>query len=371
MSKRDPYDVLGVPRDASQDEIKSAYRRLARRYHPDVNPNDPSSEENFKEIGEAYSILSDADKRARFDQFGLTDDAPQDPFFGGAGGIADLFDMFFGGMQQQQGRGRGSARNGEDLRADVEISLEEVITGAHRDISLRRMTQCDECSGTGAEKGTQPEQCPTCHGQGAVSQVRQTMIGTVRTSTTCPTCMGQGSTIKSKCAKCGGRGLVSENARVSVTIPPGVENGATMHLPGQGNDGTSGGRPGDLYVVIEVEENRKFQRQGQTLFTTLDLTFAQAALGDSVEIQAVDAVVNLDIPAGTQPGERMSVRGAGLPPLHGGRRGDLVIAVTVQVPRKINEAQASLIKELAEVSGEPIPKGEPGGLLSGLFKKKK
>ncbi len=367
MSKRDPYDVLGVPRDASQDEIKSAYRRLARRYHPDVNPNDPSAEENFKEIGEANSVLSDPDRRARFDQYGTTDDAPQDFFAGG--GISDLFDMFFGGGGQQ--RQRGSGRNGEDLRADVELNLQEVILGAHRELTLQRMAQCDVCNGTGAEPGTTPETCPTCAGQGVVGQVRQTMIGTVRTTVTCPTCRGVGSQIKTPCEKCHGRGLVAEAARISVAIPPGVENGATMHMPGQGNDGTGGGRPGDLYVVLEVKEDKRFQRQGQTLFTTLDLTFAQASLGDSLEFQGVDSVLHLDVPAGTQPGERMAIKGVALPPLHGGRRGDLIVALNVKIPRKVNEAQAALIKELAEVSGEPIPKGEPGGLLSGLFKKKK
>ena len=233
------------------------------------------------------------------------------------------------------------------------------------------MAQCGECNGSGAEPGTSPESCNTCGGQGVVGQVRQTMIGTVRTTTTCPTCRGAGTLIKSHCSKCRGRGLVAEAARISVPIPPGVENGATMHMPGQGNDGTGGGRPGDLFVVIEVADDRRFKRQGQTLFTTLDLTFAQAALGDSVELEGVDAVLKMDIPAGTQPGDHMGVKGAGLPPLHGGRRGDLIVAINVKVPQKINEAQAALIRELAEVSGEAVPKGEPGGLLQGLFKKKK
>ncbi len=367
MSKRDPYDVLGVPKDASPDEIKSAYRRLARRYHPDVNPNDPSAEENFKEIGEAYSVLSDPERRARFDQFGSADEVPQDFF--ASGGISDLFDMFFGGGQQ--GRQQGSGRNGEDLRADVRLTLKEVIAGAHRELTLQRMAQCDVCIGSGAEPGTAPETCPTCGGQGVVGQVRQTMIGTVRTTTTCPTCRGAGSLIKDPCKKCRGRGLIAETARVNVTIPQGVEHGATMHMPGQGNDGTGGGRPGDLYVVLEVEEDRRFQRQGITLFTKLDLTFAQAALGDALELEGVDQAYNLDIPAGTQPGERIAVKGAGLPPLHGGRRGDIIVNINVKVPRKVNEAQAALIKELAEVSGEPMPKGEPGGILGGLFKKKK
>lgn len=368
MAKMDPYDVLGVPRDASQDEIKSAYRRLARRYHPDVNPNDPEAEEKFKEIGEANSILSDPDRRARYDQYGTTDEQMSDPF--GGGGIGDIFDLFFGaGMGQS--RGRSNVRQGEDLRAEVELTLKEVIVGAHRDLDLQRMGQCDRCGGNGAEPPSTPERCPTCQGQGVVGQVRQTIIGSVRTTTTCGTCMGQGVVIKQPCTKCKGRGLVGEHARVSISIPPGVEHGATMHVPGQGNDGVGGARPGDLYVYLEVKDDRRFQRQGQTLFTTVDLTFAQAALGDSITIQGVDDDVELTVPAGVQPGERVSVRGAGLPPLHGGRRGDLIVGLNVVIPKKLNEAQASLIKELAEVSGETVPKGEPGGLLGGLFKKKK
>ncbi|MBI3721354.1 MAG: J domain-containing protein, partial [Fimbriimonas ginsengisoli] len=262
MSKRDPYEVLGVPKDASADEVKSAYRRLARRYHPDVNPNDPSAEEKFKEIGEAYSVLSDPAKRSRLDQFGIADDAEGGPFFE-AGGIADLFDMFFGGGAPRERAGRGGARNGDDVRTDIELTLKEVIYGTHRDLTLQRMAQCEACGGTGSEKGAAPETCPTCRGQGMVSQVRSTILGNVRTSTTCPTCRGAGVTVREPCVKCHGRGLVPETARVSLTVPPGVENGATMHLPGQGNDGVAGGRPGDLFVVLEVKTDRRFQRQGQ------------------------------------------------------------------------------------------------------------
>jgi molecular chaperone DnaJ len=368
MPTRDPYDVLGVPRDASQDEIKSSYRRLARRYHPDVNPGDPESEEKFKEIGEAYSILSDPEKRARFDQFGTVDDQ----FAGNInfqGGFGDIFEMFFGSGGQTQSR--GGARNGEDLRGDVSINLQEVLSGAHRDITVNRLTTCEDCNGTGAEKGTSPEVCANCKGQGVIGQIRQTILGQMRTSMTCPTCQGAGKTIKSPCPKCHGRGLNQEKARVAITIPPGVDHGATMHIPGQGNEGVGGGRPGDLYVVIEVDEDKRFQRHGQTLYTTLDLTFAQASLGDEVAVPGVDAPVELVIPAGIQPGERLSVKGAGLPPLHGGKRGDLIVGVTVKVPTKLTEAQVALIKEFAEVSGESIPKGESQGILGGFFKKKK
>jgi molecular chaperone DnaJ len=371
MAKRDPYEVLGVARGASADEIKSAYRRLARRYHPDVNPNDPEAEEKFKEVGEAYSIISDPDKRARYDQFGTTDDMPSDPF-GGMGGMSDLFDMFFGGMGQQQGGRRRQGRDGQDIQTQVELTLKDVITGVDRSVQIDRDTECKSCHGTGAEGGKQPETCPTCKGQGAVSAVRNTFIGQVRTSTTCPTCSGQGTIVKDPCHTCRGVGLTSERETVNLKIPPGVDDGATMHLPGQGGEGTGAGRPGDLYVVLRVAADKRFERRGQTLFTGIDLTFAQASLGDELEIEGVDDTLPLRIESGTQPGTQIVLKGAGMPPLHGGRRGDLVVEARVKIPTKLNEAQVKLIKELAEVSGEAVPKGvDKSGFLGGLFSKKK
>jgi molecular chaperone DnaJ len=373
MAQSDPYDVLGVSRTASADEIKSAYRRLARRYHPDVNPGDNEAEEKFKEIGAAYSVLSDPDRRARFDQFGTVDDQPQDPFFnagGGMAGFSDLFDMFFGAAAGGQGRRRGFARDGEDIQASITMSLQEVLTGLHKEIQIGRMEECDACGGTGSEGGGPPETCPTCKGQGIISQIKNTFIGQVRTSSTCPTCHGAGAVVKNPCNKCKGRAVLPAEAKVMLNVPPGVESGQTMHVPGQGSDGVAGGRPGDLYVSIFIEEDKRFQRQGTTLFTALELSFAQAALGDTVEIAGVDEPVTLEIVAGTQPGTQIVSRGTGLPPLHGGRRGDLITTVNVKIPTKLNEAQSKLIKELAEVSGEKVPEGQPG-LLGSLFGKKK
>lgn len=372
MSLRDPYEVLGVSRTAGADEIKSAYRRLARRYHPDVNPGDAEAEEKFKEIGAAYSVLSDPDRRARFDQFGSLDDQPQDPFFGGQGmgGFTDLFDMFFGGAGMAGQRRRGFARDGEDIQASVSLTLADVLTGQHREVSIGRMEECDQCSGTGSEGGAQPEVCETCKGAGVVGQVRNTFIGQVRTQTTCPTCGGAGAVIKNPCHRCKGRGLMQAEAKVMLNIPPGVESGQTMHVPGQGSDGVAGGRPGDLYVSIHVEDDPRFERQGTSLYADLQLSFAQAALGDTVEIAGVDETVTLEIPAGTQPGTRLVSKGAGVPPLHGGRRGDLVVTTTVKVPSKLSEAQAKLIRELAEVSGDKVPEGQKG-ILGSLFGKKK
>jgi molecular chaperone DnaJ len=370
MAMRDPYEVLGVPRDASADEIKSAYRRLARRYHPDVNPGDAEAEEKFKEIGNAYAVLSDPDKRARFDQFGTTDDVPTDPVFGG-GSIADLFEMFLGGAGVGGARRRDLGRDGDDIRTEIAITLQDVIDGVQREITVTRMAQCGECNGTGSEGGAPPETCATCQGAGVLSQVRSTVFGQVRTRTTCPTCGGTGAIIKNACKGCKGRGLVPEAARVMLNVPPGAETGNTMHLPGQGSEGTFGGRPGDLDVVLYVQDDPRFERHGQVLFTVYEATYAQVALGDEVKIPGVDAEYDLEIPAGTQPGTQLGIRQAGLPPLYGGKRGDLIVAINVKVPEKLNETQAALIRELAQAGGEPIPKGQSKGILGGLFGKKK
>ena len=372
MAVKDPYEVLGVQRSATADEIKSAYRRLARRYHPDVNQDDPTAEDKFKEIGAAYSVLSDPEKRARFDQFGTTEDGPQaGDFFNNGGGFGDLFDMFFGGVAGQGGGRRRMGRDGDDLRADVEIELKDVLAGKKVDIEIDRDVECDSCAGKGTEGGTTPETCGTCKGQGVVSTVRSTFIGQVRTQAVCPTCQGEGTLIKNPCKKCNGKRVVEESGTVTVNIPAGVESGSTMQLPGHGNEGTGGGRTGDLYVVIGVKPDSRFERRGQTLFTTLQATFAQAALGDHVEIEGVDGDVSVEVKAGTQPGTPFTVKGAGLPPLHGGRRGDLIVQINVVVPTKVNDAEAKLIRELADLRGERQPQGEgKGGFLGGLFGKK-
>jgi len=367
---KDPYDVLGVPRDSEANEIKSAYRRLARKYHPDVNPNDPTAEEKFKEIGEAYSILSDPEKKNRFDRTGSADENP-DPFFGGSGGFGDIFEMFFGGGGFSSQRQRRQGRDGEDLRADVEITLSEVVTGTHKDIAVRRMAQCSECNGTGSEGGAPPVQCPHCQGSGSITQTRNTFIGTVRTSSPCPHCGGVGSTISSPCSKCRGQGLVREESRVSVTIPPGVEEGSTMHLPGQGSEGTGYGRPGDLYVVLHVKEDARFERDSRNLITRVNITFVQACLGDDIVVPGVDGEYELHVSAGTQPGEVQAIRDGGLPPLHGGKRGDLLVIVQVTVPDRLGTEEIDLLKQFAELRGEPIPDTSSHSIFGNLFGKKK
>jgi molecular chaperone DnaJ len=367
MPSRDPYEVLGVSRSAGADEIKSAYRRLARRYHPDVNPNDPNAEDHFKEVGEAYSILSDPEKKDRFDRFGTVDGPSMQgqEFFGG---FSDLFEAFFGTAQGGGRRSRG--RDGSDIRLDLQLTLLDVLNGTQKDVELERLAECDECHGLGTEGGKAPETCPTCKGQGVIASVRSTFIGQVRTQGPCPTCGGMGTIIKDPCHVCKGNGVVPKTETVHLTVPPGFEDGATMHLPGQGNDGSGGGRPGDLYAVLHVENDSRFERRGQTLFTLMELTFAQAALGDQLEISGIEGPVPVAIPAGTQPGTRIPIKAAGLPPLHGGRRGDLQVQVTVKIPEKVSDAEVKLIKELAELRGERVPQGEKGGIL-GLFGKKR
>lgn len=372
MPTMDPYQVLGVSREAGQDEIKSAYRKLARQYHPDVNPGNPEAEEKFKEIGQAYEVLGDPEKRRRFDQYGTTESQPQDPFFGGGGGFGDLFEMFFGeGAVGGSRRKRSRARDGDDLRADVALSLADVLAPSPRKIKYRRLVRCKVCGGSGAEGGEAPTACPTCHGSGSVGRVQQTILGQVRTSMPCGTCQGTGEVVKNRCTGCSGRGVVPEEAEIEVTIPAGVESDVQMRVAGQGSEGVFGGRNGDLYVFVTVEDDPRFEREGTTLYTALALTFAQAALGDQIEIPTLDGTAEIDVPAGIQPGESIRVKNKGLPPLHGGQRGDLVAGVEISVPKKVSEAQAKLLREFAELGGEPIPKGHKDSLFGNLFKGKK
>ncbi|MBX3119184.1 MAG: molecular chaperone DnaJ [Fimbriimonadaceae bacterium] len=367
---RDPYEVLSVSRDASADEIKSAFRRLAREHHPDVNQGNPESEERFKEIGQAYAVLSDPEKKARYDQFGTAEEIPSGNFQN-FGDFADIFQMFFGNMAGGQSQ-RNVGRDGDDLRADIKLTLQEVITGVTKEVSYRRQAKCGTCGGKGTEGGVEPDVCTNCNGAGMVGRMQQTIFGTVQTSATCPTCRGAGTIIKKPCNVCRGQGLVVEEAKATVDIPAGIESGTRIQIPGKGSDGTGYGMSGGLYVFIEVEEDERFERHGQDVAMRLNLTFSQAAMGDEISVEGIDSDYDVEVPAGTQPGEYLRVQGAGLPPLHGGRRGDLVLVTNIAVPEKLTEGQIEQIKKLAEAFGEPIPKGSSGGgLLGGLFKKKR
>lgn len=369
---KDLYEILGVSRTATADEIKSAYRKLARQYHPDVNPNNPEAQEKFKEIASAYSVLSDTDKRANYDRYGTTEDMPQD-FYGGAqsGNIGDIFDMFFGGMGgNARGGRRGRGIDGDDLEASISLSLEDVIKGREAEIKVRRMGVCGSCNGSGAEGDSKPETCVQCAGEGVVHRIANSFLGQVRTSVPCNRCGGRGQVISNPCKTCNGRRLAANQSTISVKIPPGVESGATMQLTGQGNDGLDGGRPGDVYVRIFVTQDPRFEREGQQLYTAAEVTFAQATLGDELIIEGVDQEHPLKLPAGTQPGELLTIRGAGLPPLHGGKRGDLHVQVRIHVPKKLNDAQRQALLDFAEASGQTVNRGGDGGGLFGMFKKK-
>lgn len=362
----DPYSVLGVSRDATPDEIKSAYRRLARQYHPDVNPGDAEAEERFKEIGQAYAVLSDEDRRAQYDRYGTVEEMPNG--FGFEGSFTDLFDAFFGGMGGPASRSRGL--NGQDLTSELSLTLLDVLRGGEFTVRYRRPARCSACDGSGAAPGSGAEECTTCGGQGVVSRVQNTILGQVRTSATCSACRGEGTIIREKCPTCRGGRLVEEEASVVAKVPKGVDDGATLRIAAKGGDGLAGGRSGDLYVVLRVEPDSRFERHGTDLLAHVGITFAQAALGVEIEVDGLDDVASLDIPPGTQPGTRFRIRGRGLPPLHGGARGDLYVDVEVEVPTKLDEEQAELVRQLSAALGEEVPKPGSKG-LGGLFKRKK
>lgn len=369
MSVTDPYAVLGVSRDASADEIKSAFRRLARKYHPDVNPGDASAEEKFKELNQAYSILNDPAKKERFDRFGVTDDQPSDPFTNmGGGGFGDLFDMFFGAAGGAQGHAPRSGRDGEDVRVDVQLELKDVLTGASREAKFRRSVKCADCSGTGNQGGKPKANCNSCQGSGSVTRVQNTFIGQIRTSTTCPTCRGEGKVVENACGVCKGRGAVSEETTTTIDVPSGIEDGATIRYAGKGGEGVGGGQNGDLYVVVNIHDDPQFERDGTELLAATSISFAQAALGHEIHVIVFGEDVIVKVPAGSQTGSVFTVRGKGLPRLRQSNRGDLHIQVHVLVPTKLSAAQEQLLREFAELSGEEVRSEKPH---QGFFKWKR
>ncbi len=380
--KRDYYEVLGVSKGASDDEIKKAYRKLAKKYHPDMNPGDKEAEAKFKEVNEAYSILSDSEKRARYDQFGH---AGVDPNYGagGPGGgfggfdmgdidLGDIFGSFFGGGFGGFGGSTSSRRNGpqkgESLRASLTISFEEAAFGCEKEINLNRTEECEACHGSGAEPGTTAETCPDCRGTGVV-RVQQRTGGFAFSSTApCSRCRGTGKIIHTPCKACGGSGSVKKTKRVTVSIPAGIDDGQAISLRGQGNAGKNGGPAGDLIVAVHVKPHPQFHRDGTTVLYEQPVTFYQAVMGAELEIPTINGKVKYNLPAGTQTGTTFRLRGKGIPELRGRGRGDQYVTVRVQVPTSLNGEQKEALRAFAEAMGEDVP--EESG-LKGFFDKHK
>ncbi len=352
MSKRDYYEVLGVARDADETAIKSAYRKLARQYHPDVNKS-PDAEERFKEINEAYEVLSDPEKRRVYDRYGHA--ATQGGFGAGApgagfGGFGDLFEEFFGGFGGMRSAARGPVR-GDDLRYELEITFQEAVFGAEKEIETPRQERCPVCQGSGAEPGSKPIRCPQCHGTGEVRRAQQTILGQFVSVTTCPRCNGEGEVVTTPCSHCHGQKRVTVMRKLSVTIPPGVDDGMRIRLSGEGEPGERGGPSGSLYVFLHVQPHPLFQRQENDILLELPINIVQAALGCEPEVPTLDGKVKLTIPPGTQHGTVFRLRGKGVPILRTNRRGDQLVTVRVVVPDKLNEKQRKLLQELGDTLG--------------------
>ena len=381
MAKRDYYEVLGVEKGASEAEIKKAYRKTAMKNHPDQNPGDADAEKRFKEAAEAYAVLSDREKRARYDQFGHAgvdgasggggaggfsmDDILRQfgDMFGGGGGGGGFFESFFGGGS---GGGGSRQRRGSSLRADIKLTLEEVARGVDKTIELTRAETCTRCDGSGAEPGTSPETCPTCGGHGQVS-INQ---GFLSIRQTCPHCQGRGTIIKSPCRSCKGRGTTPKKVPITLSIPAGIDEGHAQRIPGQGEPGENGGPPGDLVVVVHVEQHDHYIRRGDDLLSVAKVRFRQAALGDAIDVPTIlGETVELKIPAGTQPGERLRVRAHGLPRADGYGRGNMIVEVRVEVPKKLNDEQKELLDRFDELEGNRARKN--GGKKKSILEKVK
>ncbi len=374
MSKRDYYEVLGVSKGASEDEIKKAYRKQALKYHPDRNPGDKEAEENFKEAAEAYEVLSDAQKRQRYDQFGH---AGVGGAAGGSGNFSNVEDIFshfgdifsdfgfggFGGFGGGRSRGR-RVNKGSNLRVKVTLTLDEIANGVEKKIKVNKYVSCKACSGTGAKGSSGYETCSTCHGTGQVTRVTNTLLGQMQTSSVCPTCGGEGKIIRDKCTSCHGEGIVKESEVISINIPPGVGEGMQLNVAGKGNAARRGGVNGDLLVVIEEQKHPELIRDGNDLIYPLYLSFPQAVLGDTVEIPTVEGKVKIKIDSGTQPGKILRLRGKGLPEVNGYGRGDLLVNINIWVPKKLSKEEHKQIERLADSDNfTPSPNNQDKGFF--------
>ncbi len=367
--KRDYYEVLGLKKGCTDEEIKKAYRKLAKDYHPDLHPGDAECEAKFKELGEAAAVLSDPDKRAKYDQYGHAAFDPNAGFGGfdggaGFGGFGDIFgDLsdIFGGFGGFGGSTRSGPRRGESLRASASISFEEAAFGCKKDVSVSRVESCPDCGGTGCAQGTAAETCPDCRGTGSVRTTQRTPFGMVQSTGPCPKCGGTGKLIKDPCPTCRGKGAIRRNSKVSVSIPAGIDDGQTIKLSGAGSAGTLGGPAGDLLVTIQVRPHEIFERDGTSVLVTVPVTFAQAALGAEIQVPTLDGKVKMSVPQGTQPGAVLRLRGKGIPYLRGSGRGDQFVTINVAVPKSMSTSQREALRRFAEAMNEEVP--DPGGLF--------
>lgn len=360
MAKRDYYEVLGVAKTCTPDDIKKGFRKIATEHHPDRNPGDKAAEEKMKEAAEAYSVLSVPEKRQAYDRFGFNAPGagagfnPGDEIFSSFG---DLFEEIFGGFGGRRGAGGAGgqqrARRGGDLRVDVELSFEEAAAGVTREIEVIKAVTCETCTGTGAKSGTQPMQCPTCTGRGVVSHSQ----GLFAFSTTCPRCGGAGKIVKDPCENCRGAGAVRKNKKLKIEIPAGVDEGNRVQITGEGEPGDRGGPPGDLFLVVHMTEHAMFGREGEHLICRLPIGFAQAALGATLKVPSLDGERDLEIPAGTQTGETFVIKNAGFPRPRRNSRGDEIVQVVVTTPKKLSARQKDLLQELAKIENEPVDDG--------------
>ncbi|BCK79307.1 chaperone protein DnaJ (plasmid) [Vescimonas fastidiosa] len=359
--KRDYYEVLGIQKGASEDEIKKAYKKLARKYHPDMNPGDKEAEEKFKEVNEANEVLSDPEKKARYDQFGF---AGVDPNYGaGAGGgaygggfdfgdLGDIFGSFFGGGFGGQRRNPNAPQRGESIRASVSISFTEAAFGCEKSVTIERSEQCPTCKGSGCAPGTTPEICPDCHGSGTVQTRRQTPMGVFASNGPCRKCGGTGRLIHQPCSDCRGSGAVRKRRTIKVNIPAGIDHGQTISLRGQGGAGKNGGPAGDLLITVMVQPHEIFRRDGVDVFCEAPITFTQAVLGAELEIPTIDGKVKYSIPEGTQTGTVFRLKGKGVPVLNGRGRGDQYVTVVIETPRSLNKEQKEALRRFSETLGE-------------------
>ena len=353
--KRDYYEVLGLPRNASQDDIKSAFRKLARQYHPDVNNND-DAEEKFKEINEAFAILSDPEKRAAYDRYGHAgvsgngsqwDSSNFDPF--------EIFEQFFGfGGMGGSSRRRNSPRRGEDLITSLTLDFKEAFFGTDKEISLTRDEVCQVCKGTGSEPGTSTKTCATCGGRGEVRQVRNTFLGSMVQVTTCPNCNGAGKVIEQACHECRGRGYETRTITKTIPIPAGVDDGTQIRLSGEGQPGTNGGPRGNLYIKVNVRPHKFFRRKEFDILLDLNINISQAALGADIMVPTMDGNTKLSVPSGTQPGKVFRLRGKGFPHVHSNNTGDQLVIINIEIPKRISKEQRELFEQLAETLGSEV-----------------